>query len=441
MWKPLERLTNALVPARQADDREPIVATKVENQIGVFDNPLSSIENWGDVLGQLEALAIGPSRAMKHSAVFACVRLIAGTIAALPFKVYEDGDEAPMRRADHPLQKFLTQRPNPQMSATMFWRIMLSLALLTGNGYAWIERKRSGAVIAIWPLAQGCCKPIVLSSGLIAYEVTLTDGTRLKCLQDDILHLPGSCEWIGGQAASPLSSVGASISVGLEADRYAATFFKNDATPPGYLSFEKVVGAELAKRIKEDWYEKTGGANRFRIPVLSEGGTFKQLQLNAEDAQLLETRRFAVEDIARIFGVPPHMIGAVDKTTSWGTGIEQQSIGFVQYTLQPHLTAIEQELKEKLFSGSRYFVEVDVRALMRGDFKTRNEGYRQALGGSGGPGYMTPNEVRALENLPKIDGGDTLATWEQKSASAAAADGNQGANKDPAAQQKDSQNV
>jgi HK97 family phage portal protein len=141
---------------------------------------------------------------------------------------------------------------------------------------------------------------------------------------------------------------------------------------------------------------------------IPDGGEFKEITMSAEDSQLIETRKFQVTDIARIFGLPPHMIGAQEASTSWGTGIEQQSIGFVQYTLKPHLTRIEQEVNRKLFRSPEYFAEFNVSGLLRGDIKGRNEAYKIALGGNQQPGYMTVNEVRALENLPPIEGGNEL---------------------------------
>ena len=155
---------------------------------------------------------------------------------------------------------------------------------------------------------------------------------------------------------------------------------------------------------------QNGGTGNAHLPALMVGGAkVHELTMNAEDAQLIDTRRFQVEDIARIFGVPPHMIGHTDKTSSWGTGVEQMSIGFVKYTLQRHLVKFEQEINRKVWpSRERYFVEFMTAGLERGDYKTRNEGYRIALGRAGEPAWMTVNEVRKLENLPPVPGGEKL---------------------------------
>ena len=151
-----------------------------------------------------------------------------------------------------------------------------------------------------------------------------------------------------------------------------------------------------------------GVANAHIPAILTGGGDVKTLSLNPGDAQLIETRGFQAADIARFYGVPPHMIGLTDKATSWGSGIEQQSIGFIKYTLQRHLVKIEQEINRKCFRTARNFAEFNTAGLERGDYKARNEGYRIAVGRAGEPGWMTINEIRKLENLPPIDGGDTL---------------------------------
>ena len=160
---------------------------------------------------------------------------------------------------------------------------------------------------------------------------------------------------------------------------------------------------------RESWMARYAGVQNAHIPaILTGGGDVKTLSLNPEDAQLIETRNFQAADIARFFGVPPHMIGLIDKSTSFGTGIEQQSIGFVKYTLARHLVKFEQEINRKCFRTARNFAEFQTSGLERGDYKARNEGYRIALGRAGEPAWMTINEVRKLENLPPIDGGDAM---------------------------------
>lgn len=370
------------------------------------------LESWGDLIGEGYSAGahVSADRAMRHSAVFACVRILAGAISTLPLKVYRESKGTPTHDRKHPLSPLLRLRPNSRMSAAMFWRATASEAILNGNGYAWIERNRNGQALALWPTPQERVTPRLTSGRQIIYVVTLDGGAQIAIPAEDMLHFPGSTQWDGLRAVSPLRAAASAIGLGLEADDFARRFFENNATPGGYLSYEKALKPETVEQLRTYWNERFSGAKRGSIAVLSDGGEFKPIALNMEDAQLLETRRFQIEDIARIFGVPPHMIGALDKSTSWGSGIEQQAIGFITYSLQTHLTAFEQEIEAKLFDGDKAWAEFDVRGLMRGDFVARTNGYKSALGGPGAQGFMTVNEVRALENLPPVDGGDKVIT-------------------------------
>lgn len=368
------------------------------------------MESWGDLIGPgYDNRYVNAERAMRHSAVFACVRIIAGGISTLPLKVYRtDATGTPAQDRKHELARLLRLRPNPRMSAAMFWRTSTAEAVLNGNGYAWIERNLNGRARALWPIPQDRVSPRLIDADRVVYVITLDTGKQIAIPADDMLHLPGSMQWDGLRALSPLRAAADTIGVGLEANEFAHRFLENNASPSGYLSYEKTLKPETIETLRNYWGDRYGGAKRGSVAILTDGGEFKNLALNLEEAQLLETRRFQIEDIARIFGVPPHMIGALEKSTSWGSGIEQQAIGFVTYSLQLHLTAFEQEIEEKLFSDGDAWAEFDVRGLMRGDFKARMEGYKSALGGPGAQGFMTINEVRALESLPPKDGGNEL---------------------------------
>lgn len=383
---------------------------------------LSELTSLFDLVDGLAPYSVSSERAMKHSAVYACARIIGGTIAQLPLKHYESGDgDIPKQVSGSPIGNLLRLRPNPEMSASMLWRHVLVSGVVRGNGYAWIDRDGAGRPRGIYPVADAAVEPVRTTLG-VAYRFTLYDGRRVVVPAIDVIHFPGSIELdsTGLKAKSPLSAAATAIGIALDADDFARQHLANDATPPGIISFTGKVSAEQKDLIRDQWQKMGTGDKRGNVKVLGEGGKFESIKLTAEDAQLLETRRFQIEDIARVFGVPPHMIGALDKTTSWGTGVEQQSIGFVQYTLGMHIKALEQELEWKLFDGNGEFAEFDVRALMRGDAKTRSESYRLAVGGSSGPGWMTPDEVRALENLPPVEGGGKLTTWTQGGGAAGA---------------------
>jgi HK97 family phage portal protein len=198
--------------------------------------------------------------------------------------------------------------------------------------------------------------------------------------------------------------------IALAADQYSASFFKNGAKPDFAIEMVGNPNTEQVEEMRRVWTEKYGGVGKNHLPAILFGGSkIHELTINAEDAQLIATRQFQVEDIARIFGVPPHMIGHTTNTTSWGSGVENMGIAFVKYTLGRHLVKIEQEINRKSFPfGGAVFAEFNTAGLERGDYKTRNEGYRIALGRAGEPGWMTINQVRKLENMPPIEGGDEL---------------------------------
>lgn len=373
----------------------------------------SDLEGWTGLFPDL-ASGVSPDTAMRHGAVFRCVSLIAGATAMCPLLTYrraDDGFDELMR--DDPTARLLKDRPNPRMTPTIFWRQIVSNMLLRGNGVAWIERKRSGQPVALWPIPFGRVT-ISLRNNRLRYQLTLDDGSIVIADQDDVLHFPGSAEWDGLKCKTPIQAMASTVGIGLEADRYAKAFFENDATPPTYISYpEKFSNASgQADEIRAYWKTRFGGKNRHAGPaVLDQGGEVKQLEITAEDAQLLETRKFQVEDIARLFGVPRPLL-AMDGT-NWGTGVLALDVFYRTHTLDPHWTAIAQEVSFKLFGPWNIYCEHDPSALDRADTKTRSEADRVALGGSAGPGVETQNEVRRRRKLPRSNdpNADKLTAW------------------------------
>lgn len=356
-------------------------------------------------------IAVTEQSAMRVSAVYACVNLIGGAIASLPLPIYQrtaNGRE----RAQHGYWWLLNEQPNERMSAAVFWEYMNASILLLGDAFAEIERptEKSPVASALTPHHKSRVR-VIKAEGRLWYQVTDDDGNKRLLNQDDMLHIPGP----GFDGLNGMSQIRHALrnpaGIALAADEYSASFFGNGARPDFALEVPGVVDAEQQAMIRNNWIDRYSGVKNAHLPALLVGGMkVHELTMNAEDAQLIETRRFQVEDIARIFGVPPHMVGHTSANSSWGTGIEQQSIGFVKYTLQRHLVKIEQELNRKLWLDSeRYFVEFNTAGLERGDYKTRNEGYRIALGRAGEPGWMTVNEVRRIENMPPVDGGDEIS--------------------------------
>lgn len=367
--------------------------------------------------------AVTELTAMRVSAVYACVNLIGGAIASMPLPVYQrtaDGRE----RADHEVWWLLNEQPHPTWSAAVFWEYLAASLLLHGDAYARILRASplSPKIIGFEPLRKSRLTTQRVD-GRLAYFYQNEAGKVEAIDQDDMLHIPGP----GFDGISGMSQIRHALrnpaGIAIAADEYSASFFKNGARPDFAIEVPGAVNTDQQDMIRRTWSERHGGASNAHLPALMVGGAkVHELTMNAEDAQLIDTRRFQVEDIARIFGVPPFMIGHTEKTTSWGSGVEQMGIGFVKYTLQRHLVKFEQEINRKVWpTRARYFVEFATAGIERGDYKSRNEGYRIALGRAGEPAWMSVNEVRKLENLPPVPGGDELQKGNANEAPAPAA--------------------
>lgn len=354
--------------------------------------------------------AVTERTAMGIGAVYACVGLIGGSISSLPLQIYKRGEDG-RARVNHDVWWLLNEQPCACMSAAVFWEYLAWSLLLHGDAIAIIKRASplSPTIVGFDPE-----HPLDVTVQEVDDRLVYTvqeDGKANVYDQDDVLHIPG-LGFNGTRGLSPLRyAARQAFGLALAADEYSARFFSNGARPDYIITTEASMKPDQQELFRASWMARYAGLNNAHIPALLTGGKadVKSLTLSPEEAQLMATRTFQATDIARIYGVPPHMIGILDKSTSWGTGIEQQSIGFVKYTLQRHLVKIEQEINRKIFRKSlQFFAEFNTAGLERGDYKARNEGYRIAAGRAGEPGWMTINEIRRLENLPPIAGGDQL---------------------------------
>lgn len=395
---------------------EPSVGPVVENATGDSWEVLRGIFTMDNpVAGQ----QVNERTAMRVSTVYACVRLIAGAIAGLPVHIYRrTGNGERERVYDHPYAELLNRRPLPAFTAPSFWEFQATQMLLRGDGLAYLMRNRAGDVVGMIPLKrnQVVIRQVFDSNPRNGYRLRYlvsTDEGSFGADQDDILHLTG----LGFDGCESLSVIewGARTATGVAigADGYAAKFFEGGAQPQHVIKAAGKMSESQQQAFREAWVAKYAGKGPSQIPlILTEGLDISELTMTARDAQLLESRQWQVVDIARAFGVPPHMVGAVEKSTSWGSGIEQMGIGFVQYTLGPHLRRWQAEINHKLFGGSDLYAEHNVSGLLQGDHEARSNFYQRALGGTQNPGWMTPNEVRRLENRPPVEGGDRLYTPE-----------------------------
>lgn len=391
-----------------------VTAPKAQDLTGLS---MSEFADWVKGTATTATGVVTERTAMSIGAVYACVSLIGGALASLPLSFFRRSASGDRERYVPPEWWMLNEQPFSSWSAAAAWEYSAWSLLLMGDSFWRIHRKGpfSPEISGFEPLHPASVA-VRRTDDRLLYTVgpqpsqaaSSPKPATVTLDQDDMLHVPGpGFDGLRGmsQIQSALRQAGG---VALSADEYMASFFRNSARPDFVLEADGNISTDQLTQLRAQWTDVYGGASRSWKPAVLTGGLkVKPITLTATDSQLLETRKFQVEDICRIFGVPPHMVGQAT-TSSWGTGIEQMSIGFVKYTLQRHLVKFEQEINRKIFRTGNRFCEFETAGLERGDIKTRYEAYRIALGRAGEQGWMTPNQIRRLENQPAIDGGDEL---------------------------------
>lgn len=340
------------------------------------------------------------------AAAWACVNLLAGTIASLPLMVYRTRGGARTVASDHPLYRILHDSPNADQTALDFWEFVCASLELHGNAYAEVVRARNGRIIALGvPITPELVTVRRLDTGALEYE-WVDQGRRIIAGQERVLHIRG----FGGNPLGGLSTLSAgrqSFGLAQAIERASGDTFRNGVRPSGLLKTADTLTIDQRKQAEELLQEKFAGAiNAGRPMLLDRGMDWVQLSISPEDAQMLQSRAFSVEEVCRFFGVPPFMVGHTEKTTSWGTGLEQQTLGFQKFTLRRRLKRIEQALEKQLLSVADRLagitIEFNLEGLLRADSAARASFYQLMLTN----GVMTINEVRSLENLPPVEGGD-----------------------------------
>ena len=350
--------------------------------------------------------------ARQMTAVYACVRILSEAIAGLPLHMYRYKEDGGKEKAiDHPLYLLLHDEPNPEMSSFVFRETLMTHLLLWGNAYAQIIRNGKGEVVALYPLMPNKMTVSRDANGQLYYTYQKSqdelpkDNTYTVTLHpSDVLHIPG-LGFDGLVGYSPIAMAKNAIGLAIATEEYGSKFFANGAAPSGVLEHPGTI--KDPQRVRESWMSQFGGsANSNKIAVLEEGLKYTPISISPEQAQFLETRKFQINEIARIFRVPPHMVGDLEKSSF--SNIEQQSLEFVKYTLDPWVMRWEQSIQRSLFSAEEkktYFVKFNVEGLLRGDYQSRMSGYATARQN----GWMSANDIRELENLDRIpteDGGD-----------------------------------
>lgn len=337
--------------------------------------------------------------AMKVSAVYGCVSLIAGAISTLPLGVFQRTAEG-RDKAEHPYWWLFNEQASEAWTSSAAIEYLISSKLFYGDGFGRLIRSnRSNQVVGWEPLHPLSVQPFK-HDGKVLYRVTKSGDAPYTLDSSDMIHLP-SLGFDGLTSPSPITyAAREAIGTAISAQQFSGQFFAGGANFDYALKTTSKLSAEQLAQLKASLLGRAQNGGRGPL-ILSGGLEPAQLSVNSKDAEILATRLFTVEEICRVFGVPPHMVGHTDKTTSWGSGIESQGIGFVRYTLQRHLTPMQQELNRKLWPvRERFFVEHITAALERGDLKGRYEAYRIALGRAGEMPFMEPDEVRRLENMP-----------------------------------------
>ncbi|SHL10611.1 phage portal protein, HK97 family [Nitrosospira sp. Nsp11] len=411
-WYNTERVgqPGSVVLTKWKAERE---AQRVKNttQYVTSSNP-AVIELFGNVPAS-SGYAVTDDTAMRVSAVAACIQLIGGTIASLPLSVYERTVDG-RKKIDSPLWYLLNEQPCGAWTAASMFEWWIRCNALRGDAFALIQRDRFGEITGIVPVHPDRMTPITDGIGGILYRYQPRTGNPRTYQDNEILHIPGF--GYDGDSGRSLSVIkhGAlqSIGIALAADDFSGKFFANGGSPKHLIRADGKLEEDTIERLRTAYAERyTGPENVGKPMVLTQGLDIKELSMSAVDAELLNSRKYQVIDIARAFGVPPFMIGANDTTTSWGTGIEQMTLGFVKFTLQTYLNRIEQEINRKFFATEQFFVEFNLDGLLRGDSKSEGEYLRQARGGSQGPGWLKLDEVRRIKNLPPVgpeNGGDVI---------------------------------
>ena len=343
--------------------------------------------------------------AMQMTAVYACVRILSEAIAGLPLHMYRYKDDGGKEKAlDHPLYLLLHDEPNPEMSSFVFRETLMTHLLLWGNAYAQIIRNGKGEVVALYPLMPNKMTVSRDETGQLYYtyqksqeELPKDNAYTVTLHPSDVLHIPG-LGFDGLVGYSPIAMAKNAIGLAIATEEYGSKFFANGAAPSGVLEHPGTI--KDPQRVRESWMSQFGGSvNSNKIAVLEEGLKYTPISISPEQAQFLETRKFQINEIARIFRVPPHMVGDLDKSSF--SNIEQQSLEFVKYTLNPWVIRLEQAMHKALLLPSEkqnYFIKFNVDGLLRGDYQSRMNGY--AVGRQNG--WLSANDIREMENLNPI---------------------------------------
>ncbi|OWK27571.1 phage portal protein [Sphingomonas dokdonensis] len=400
---------------RGGQDTGPAIENAVSSAAIATADP-GDVFEWFGGGQQAAGMTITPETAMRSTAVWRCVTLISGALMTQELGVYRLSPKGEfIREHGHPYDRFLNCEPNQEMTSAVFVENIAIQLLLRGNGYGLIRQARNGTITSIDFYFPARVLPYRSADRSIWYRFTNEDGTTEDHHASYVLHFKGPGLSVDGiRALSPISNHAQSVGINLATRDYEAGQFERGLMTNDYFQFAGEVSREQRAAFKEYLRKKAMGITNAHNPLLLEGGAeWKRVAVTAKDAQLLELLQYSVVDVCRIYGVPPNMAGETSGTSNWGTGVEQQSIGFDRWTILPHKVRIAGEWTRKLFPvvGARapqYFVWWNDDFLLSGDSKAIAAYLRAALGGNQLPGWISKNEARRKVNLPPVPDGDAI---------------------------------
>lgn len=356
-------------------------------------------------------VSVSPERALQIGAVYSCVRLLSEAVAGLPVGMFRRKGDTRIPIGSHPVLSLISDYPNPDIDAGELWRTVMGWMLLRGNSHVYIQRNGGGSPIGLWPIAPTSVENRRDSNGRLVYKVTLQTDVEYAPIteKDGLVRAENMLHFrafgLGVQGLSPISLAREQVGISFAAQQYIGGFFARDASPGGILEAEGELSDKVYDRLEAQYKDlHEGFDNAHRIALLEAGVKWKDVTLSPDDAQFIETQKFSRGEIASIFGVPPHMIGDTERSTSWGTGIAEQGIGFVTYSLLPWLQRLERVTRRRLLGASDADMRMrwNVAGLMKGDLKSRYDAY--AVGKQWG--WLSTNDILRMEDEAPVKGGD-----------------------------------
>lgn len=383
----------------------------IERRANPFENPSIPLTDAGllDFFGGTPTdagVSISEENSMRSMTVYRCVSLLAGLVAGLPLKVYRYSDKSEV------LVRALRD-PSDVCTPFELWETVMSHLLLWGNAYVHKVRNAAGSIVELRPIHPSRVRTQIMApdadsdmAAVKIFQIEDKNGKQVPYTTFEVMHIPG-LSFNGIEGLSPIGYWRQAIAIGQAGDNMAARLFGNGAMMSGILTTERVLNQDQADKLKSRWKEKMAGIKHGHdVAVLDNATKFQPISMPPDEAQFLQSRRWQTIEIARAFGIPPHLVGDVEKSTSWGAGIEQQNIGFVGYTVRSWLTRLEQRIGREIVEPKTQYAEFLVEGLLRGATGERYAGYATAIQW----GWMTRNEARRKENMSPLDGLDDPLT-------------------------------